>query len=353
MSNVITFSPPTRIAPLPQRLSALVGTFASDRRQIDDVFWMKENAELLNILESTGTKIPVEALAPLAPFYDGAVRRLEFFPQYYRFLLSLALDLEALGMPGHNAERMVAFAAEQDLPRAEMSDLQRAEARRLMMRRGIDPVRDPGLDDRLRAFACRTQTFALPNKKAAYELTHIVFYLSEYGRRSPELPEDALQSLHFAGILAYLDQNADLLAEICIALAYAGEEAPEAWTTWLTRATHRFGVTEDPLASVADDYHEYFVCNWFEAVAGREMFRQPMGGGRMRFDRDPHRAAALREMSQALFQLEDARSPDWAVMRRRMEEALTPHAMDVIDNAALSSDHFDAFFAGFARAGQA
>lgn len=32
-----------------------------------------------------------------------------------------------------------------------------------------------------------------------------------------------MQSLNFVGILAYLDQNADLLAEVCIALGYAGQ----------------------------------------------------------------------------------------------------------------------------------
>ena len=266
MTNVIHLTVPSRIAPLEARITALLGAFAEHRRIGDDVFWLKENAELLNILECTGQSVAPEALARHAGFYAQALQRLQFFPQYYRFLLSLSLDLEDLGMPGDQAQRMVDFAAREGLAEAELSDLQRAEARRLMTRRGVDPIRDDGLNDRLRAFCARTKTFALPNKKAAYELTHIVYYLSEYGRRDPDLPEAALQSLHFAGLTAFLDQNADLLAEICIALRYAGQQPPAVWTSWLEQETAAYRVHEESQGSINDDYHEFLVCNWHQAV---------------------------------------------------------------------------------------
>ena len=63
-----------------------------------------------------------------------------FFPQYYRFLLGLCLDLEDLGIGGQKGSKLVQWVADQGLARAELSDLQRAEARRLCLRRGIDPV---------------------------------------------------------------------------------------------------------------------------------------------------------------------------------------------------------------------
>jgi hypothetical protein len=60
------------------------------------------------------------------------------------------------------------------------------EAQRLMARRDMAPKgEDATLEDRARYFMGRSDTFALPNKKAAYELTHLVFYLSEYGRCDP------------------------------------------------------------------------------------------------------------------------------------------------------------------------
>ncbi|MBY6161643.1 hypothetical protein KUV73_12205 [Mameliella alba] len=352
MSNIIQLTVPTRIAPLEARITALLGAFADHRRHGDDVFWLKENAELLNILECTGQAVAPEALARHAAFYAQAVQRLEFFPQYYRFILSLALDLEDLGMPGDQAQKMVDFAAREGLAEAELSDLQRAESRRLMTRRGVDPVRDAGLNDRLREFCSRTKTFALPNKKAAYELTHIVYYLSEYGRRDPGLPSEAIQSLHFAGLTAFLDQNADLLAEICIALRYCGEVPPGVWTAWLEGETAAYGVIADVSASVNDDYHEYLVCNWHQAVTGAPLFRKALRDDRLRFERGARAQTVLRELSQAIYGL-DHRSGDWDRMRPRMEPALSPEARDVLSIASQSSALFDAYFEGFARAGRA
>lgn len=351
MTNVIQLTVPSRILPQEARVTALLGCFAEHRRTGDDVFWLKENAELLNILECTGQDVAPEALAIHAPFYAQVRKRLQFFPQYYRFLLSLALDLEDLGMPGNEAEKMVAFATREGLAGAELSDLQRAEARRLMVRRNIDPVRDPGLNDRLRTFAQRTKTFALPNKKAAYELTHIVYYLSEYGRVDPGLGGLEKQSLHFAGLTAFLDQNADLLAEICIALHYCGETPPAVWTAWLQGETRRFEVEMGDTVSINDAYHEFFVCNWHAAVLGDELFRSSVHPGRQRFDRAP-RHTALREISQAMLTMDEARSGDWEKMRTQMAPQLSEQAQDVLLQASESSTEFEAYFEGFARAGQ-
>ncbi|WGW02740.1 DUF6902 family protein [Tropicibacter oceani] len=351
MSNVIELAVPSRILPLEARVTALLANFAQHRRTGEDVFWLKENAEMLNILQSTGLPTDPQALAVHANFYAQAEKRLRFFPQYYRFLLSLALDLEDLGMPGDQAQKMVDFAASEGLAQAEMSDLQRAEARRLMGRRGVDPIRDPGLDDRLMAFMHRTATFALPNKKAAYELTHIVFYLTEYGSRRVDLGDEVVTSLHFAGLTAFLDQNADLLAEICICMHYLNEVPPPVWTAWLRQETQYFTVEEGPSVSLNDNYHDFLICNWHEAVIGGPVFRKSFGSERMRFEKAPTQAAALREISQAMLALDDARVGDWGIMRGRMANSLSEQARDMLEIAAGTSQHFEAYFEGFARAG--
>ncbi len=349
MTNVIQLNVPPRLSLQDARLGALLASFALDRRTGDDVFWLKENAEVLNILECTDTVVSQGALSVHQGYYDTVERRLSFFPQYYRFLLSITLDLEDLGMQGTKGAQLVDWAVEQDLAQAELSDLQRMEARRLMARRGRDPLpQDTGLEDRVRAFISRAQTFTLPNKKAAYELTHAVFYLSEYGRRDPRLDRGARTSLHYAGLLAYLDQNADLLAEICVAMAYAGETAPQLWTDWLARETHLFKVTCDDHVGVHDDYHEFLVCHWHQSVAGFPAFHAAIAPGRMRFDRSDRRSAPLREMSECMFRMEEARSGDWARMRGLMEARLSPEAMSVVSHAE-EDDLFEAFFHGFAR----
>ncbi|ANT59312.1 hypothetical protein AYJ57_02400 [Salipiger sp. CCB-MM3] len=351
--NVIAF--PARQAALSatEGAASLLQCFARHRRREEDVFWLKENAELLNILECTGAEVAPQALEVLETFYTGAEARLAFFPQYYRFLLSIVLDLEDLGMPGESGARMAQSIADHDLPDAELSDLQRMEARRLLARRDITCAgADAGLEDRLRDFCARSRGFALPNKKAAYELTHVVFYLSEYGRRDPQLPVEALTSLQFAGNLAYLEQNSDLLSEICIALRYAGQVPPALWTLWLARQLRGFALEEGPQLSLQDDYHDFLVCNWQAAVAGGAAFEIPAGAGRRQFLRGTQQGAPLRELSQALYGLGAQRCADWQVMRRRMNGALSPQVLGLLDTMAEGSEHFDAFFEGFARAGQ-
>lgn len=352
MSNIVHLNVPAQHQSQQARNGALLEVFSQHRRHDGDVFWLKENAELLNILETSGAQVHETGLAAHQGFYDALESKLGFFPQYYRFLLSICLDLEALGLPGTKGEELVHWAARQGLADAEMSDLQRAEARRLMLRRGVDPIpEDTGLTDRLHAFIDRSDTFALPNKKAAYELTHIVFYLSEYGRRDPGLSPAALTSLEYAGILAYLEQNADLLAEICVALRFAGQQPPTLWETWLTRETHCFSTATGLQATTHDDYHDWFVCNWLMAMSEGEAFQKPIEPGRMSFHRGQVWDGPLRQISECLYDMADQRSDDWHVMRPLIQDNLTEVGHDILAEAEESSANFATFFAGFARTG--
>lgn len=349
MSNVIQLNLPVCRQPLNQRLAGLVHCFAGERRFGEDVFWLKENAELLSILECTGQSLAADALAPLEGFYAQVLDRLAFFPQYYRFLLSITLDLEDLGLPGDAGAALVDYAADRGLAEAELSDLQRAEARRLMARRGRDPFPgDAGLNDRLRHFINRPQTFALPNKKAAYELTHIVFYLSEYGRRDPNLDGETLTSLNYAGTLAYLDQNVDLLAEICIALRHAGQTPPVLWEAWISDEVKGFSLTEGAHAQVNDNYHEYLVCNWLLAEQGVQSFAHAPNFCRAQFNRDDW-SGPLRAMSETLFGLGPLRQGAWSVMRHQMFEVLDERGQDILQEAEANCADFDRFFHIFAR----
>ena len=120
MSNVIHLNVPSQRQTQQARFDALLSCFAGHRRFGDDVFWLKENAELLNILECTGTQVDDSALAAHEGFYAQVEKRLGFFPQYYRFLLSICLDLEDLGMPGHKGTALAAWIDQQGLVEAEL-----------------------------------------------------------------------------------------------------------------------------------------------------------------------------------------------------------------------------------------
>jgi len=350
MSNIISLPVARRKTPQ-ERAARLIEGFAGQRRSGDDVFWLKENAELLGILECSGMRLSESALVPFEGFYATIEKRLRFFPQYYRFLLSLCLDLEDLGMPGNKGEALCNWAMRSGLAQAELSDLQRAEARRLFERRGVG-FEDAALTERLHGFIGRSTTFAMPNKKAAYELTHIVFYLSDYGRHDPGLSEAAITSLEFAGLLAYLDQNFDLLAEICVALRFAGHVPSDIWEGVIAQALSQARIEEaSDLKWAQDSYHEYLVAAWSVRAAGGVGFGTELPDGPMQFVFPTAAGSALRPMSACMYELDDARDGDWSRMRRHVSECLGPDGQDILNGAEQSTDKFDAFFEGFARIG--
>ena len=351
MSNVISFRPAPVISRT-ENLAALLQGVSEGRRPKDDVFWLKENAELLGVLAATSEPLAADALAPYADFYDGIEEKIGFYPQYYRFFLSICLDLEDLGMPGNKAEALCNWVASTGLAQSELSDLQRAEARRLLARRGAaKSVSEGALGERLRHFVERYETFALPNKKAAYELTHIVFYLSEYGKCDPELSTAARTSLEYAGVLAYLDQNHDLLAEVCTALHFAGGTPSDIWSDAVSLSHLNMRPTlEMPASPMADAYHAYLVTGWAQLVMDAPGFEAEVPLGPLFFASDMMSSSALRPLSECLYDLGTGRSGDWSGMRGQVIPYLDPATSAVLQRAEASTDKFDAFFEGFARA---
>ncbi len=347
MTNIIRLKP--HMHSEPRGVTALSAMFATQRRAQGDVFWLKENAEWLGILASMGGEISHEALAPYEGFYRSIPTQLEFFPQYYRFFLSLCLDLEDLGMKGDQGEALCRWVAQEGLPEAELSDLQRAEAARLLVRRGFGAAQTV-LTDRLHRFMARAQTFALPNKKAAYELAHIVFYLSDYGRRDPGLSDAALTSLHYAGLLAYLDQNSDLLAEICAALRFAGASPSPIWERLVQDAHAACQFTGAASAPASDGYHGYLVTGWLGHIAGNRTFADAVPVGQVTISGAVEGQGPLRRLSESLFGLGADRSADWSKMRENLLFDLSKDEQTIIEAAEQSTPCFDTFFQGFSRA---
>ena len=66
-------------------IGALLENFARARRSADDVYWLKENAEILNILECTGNKPNAQALETYADFYQSLPDRIAFSPNITGF----------------------------------------------------------------------------------------------------------------------------------------------------------------------------------------------------------------------------------------------------------------------------
>ncbi len=346
-SNVVALKTRQVRQPVAQRLDAHAKLLLHNRRSEGEVTWLKENAEFLNILNSTSA--PSAAVLPeYEEIYGKIDQTLGQFPQYYRLILSICLDLEDLGMTGSKGAAMCDWVVRQGLAEAELSDLQRAEARRLLARR-VPLNEDPELDLRLMRFASRAETFALPNIKAAYELTHIVFYATEYGTTQVEFPAPVMRALNYVGLLAYLDQNHDLLSEVCIALRYAGAECNVSWEASVFAALTGIDAQNCRMAeqSQGDAYHEYFVCSWLAGLAKKTVFPAMLSVGPASFVKAPPVARPLLSLAQAAL---NGVSPDWKCARRHIRASLDEDGQRVLEAAEHSAEDFEAFFRIFARA---
>lgn len=352
MSNVVSLARLSRNARpslSPGGLAPLLAAFAHHRRRQGDAWWLKENAELLGILSALNRRLPELALSVYQPFHEGAAEQMAFHPQYYRLILGVVTALEDLGYPGDLGPRLAEWIVAEGWIDSEVNDLQRAEVRHLLARAG-QQVTAEGLDARLLAFLSRPATFAIPNPRAAYDMLHVVFYLSDYGRRAITLPEAAVQSLHVLGCLAHLEQNTDLLAEVCIALHYAGQAQPALWRDFLQAEARNFRI--EPVACVdsADGYHNYLVNQWLIGTNAGIAFDAAFGAGPMSFRHSAPMISPLREWSQALLALGARRSSDWAEMRAACADRLSSGALSVADAGAAAAPEFQRFFAAFARA---
>jgi hypothetical protein len=255
-------------------------------------------------------------------------------------------------MEGIRLDQMAAFICRQKLVEAETSDLHRAEALMMLARAGADSARDADLAERLARFSAGAAGFCLPNRRAAYELTHCVFHATQYGNRPLDPIYAPGQSLMHVGILAVMEDNFDLLAEVTIALRYAGLPVPAAWDVALAAAARQTQFQGAPQEGpFDDDYHEYFVLNWALATAGKPAFAGHLPQG-MRLIRQPKRlGATLREVSIALLEMGESRLPDWGKMRWRVWPKLSQPVRDTLSELEQLPE-FAGFFAGFSRSTQ-
>lgn len=346
MNNVIALRP--RVPDISSRLVALSTVFADRRRARGDVFWLKENAEWLGLIRGFQAPPDPAVIAPYEAYFQNIPEQLRFFPQYYRFFLSLYLDLEDLGLAG-DGDALCAWVAERHLAGAELSDLQRGETERLLARRGHGCA-DPELESRLHAFTNRSETFALPNMKAAYELTHIIFYLSDYGRVDPRLGDAAKVSLDYAGIVAYLDQNADLLAEICIAQRFARMAPPPLWEAFVCATHTRCQLSDRPDMAGADGYHCFLVTGQLMEMARTGAFQHAVPPvGQVAVSRPATGPGALRDLSEGLYGMGLRRGTGWDRMRGAVMQGLSDMARGVVEGAEKSTPQFGSFFESFAR----
>jgi len=282
------------------------------RNRVFSFPFLKENGELLGIAANTGFLIEPRALELYQNFYDNALKLTEFYPQYYRFMLGMTLDLEKVGMRGQQAQNIARHVCDEGLVLFDTSDTRRLET--LTMLRQIRPLSDTQNDalrvvlDNVDQLISNPNWYTKFNKPLFYDLTHIIFFLTNNGNSELPLKNDIYPCLMFMGLLSLLDNDADLLGEICICLEYIGRDIPPYWDEFLQSHLNEIevsysGTVSSALNTAVDEYHIYFVLNWYQAIRNRTSFHTAFDGRTPSF--------SLRESSQSILSKLAARNHEF------------------------------------------
>ena len=287
--------------------------------------FLKENGELLSIAAKHGMLLDNGALHFYEEFYGKSDKIAQFFPQYCRFILSIILDLESLGLGGAQGQKIANFARDNQILEFDTCDTRRLEAL-LLLRQGLER---PSLFEKayqqvlngLTPFLNKPDQFLKFNTPLFYEFTHIVFFLTDYGRQQSPVDVDLVSCTMNGGRLAYLDQDADLLAEFCVCLNYLKAPVPRPWIAMLEQALNDIEIIYDQNVASAlnpsvDDYHPYLVINWALSFERSDCFSHRFQSGTPRFKMQYPETTILSRWSERLFKMEvegkaDTSGDDW------------------------------------------
>ena len=134
-------------------------------------------------------------------------------------------------------------------------------------------------------------------------------------------------------------------------MRFAGAIPSTLWEGFVVDQHRAIRVKSDPHVPVDDAYHVFLVTGWSLHAAGQDGFDAPAAPGALRFAPSATSPqGALRTMSERMYDLGDQRCADWEKMRAHVMPYLGNMGQQVVTQAEQSSDFFEGFFAGFARA---
>lgn len=333
-----------------------VQTFAQTRNKDLNFSFLKENGELLMIAQSSGLKLEPRSLELYQELYDNVLTLCELYPPFFRFFLAIILDLEALGMVGDKGEVLSDYVIKHDLYEHETSDTRRWEIINLLARTERAPAYQfdtrEALERRARGFFQYPDRFVKFNRPLFYDLTHIIFFWTDYGRKKVDATPELLKSLTNIGLLAFLDDDFDLLSEVCLCFIFLKEEAPKAWheacekglktlqIKYLDEANHLSGTP-------SDEYHIHIVINWLLQVSGKTAFADSIQSGLPIFQKTSGYTSTLAAIShkQHALMLQPQRSP--VILQAINKPFLSPRQATIIDIAMKSTPQASEFFYKF------
>ncbi|PHS41495.1 MAG: hypothetical protein COA91_01585 [Robiginitomaculum sp.] len=294
-----------------------ISSFAVKRNDKTSFAYLKENGELLSIAASSGLLLEPAALEHYRSFYATALETCKFFPQYFRFILSIILDLEDLGYPGNTGTHICDFVRSQGYLDFETTDLRRLEILILLARRSTDGAIErkyrKQIIENVDKFISKPDHFVIYNKPLFYELTHFIFFLTNFGENIIPLKSPLIECLTNVGILALLDDDVDLLAETCICFKFLGKKPPAFWEHYVEESLSKVTVTFDTSVASAmnnatDEYHAYFMMNWLLALRKLPTFTERFNGRTPYFSLPQNKPTTLSVLSNKLYKTQIAKT---------------------------------------------
>lgn len=289
-----------------------VHAFAKARHDRLGFPFLKENGELLSLANSSNMLVEPRALDHYKDFYAQATLFNEHYPQYFRFTLRICLDLEDLGVSGNAGAILCQYVRDNSLIDFDTSDTRRLEtlnllARRLTLNEAEIEHKSRLLDNIDRFIAC-PKSFSRMNKPFFYELTHIIFFLTDYGNQPWPLSESLLECLDYMGGLAFLDNDCDLLAEICVCYNYLNIACPDFWSQIVDENLAKLVIRYDTdikstLNQSTDEYHPYIVMNWQKAQKIQPCFTEKFRGRKPNFILEGQDSSILSKLSAAIHKI--------------------------------------------------
>lgn len=289
-----------------------VKAFAVTRHEGLSFSFLKENGELLSIVLSCGLTVSDQTLELYSELYDKIDKLCELYRPFFRFFLAIVLDLEDLGMPGNKGERLIDYVLKSDLYTYDTSDTRRLEIINLLNRRGRKPQfktdTHEALLNRVTGFIQQSEKFIKFNRPLFYDFTHLVFFVTDYGNKQIDHDERVFKSLNQIGMLAYLDNDTDLLAEVCLCFIFSGRPAPQMWIEECSNGLRTMDISFKPhnaltVTPPADDYHIYFVMSWLMGVLDKEAFQESYSQGVPIFTQNKPQKSTLSKIFQVLHPL--------------------------------------------------
>ena len=286
--------------------------FAVTRHEGLSLSFLKENGELLSIALSCGLTVSEQTLELYSELYDKIDKLCELYRPFFRFFLAIALDLEDLGMPGNKGEKLIDYVHKSDLYAYDTSDTRRLEIINLLNRRGRKPQfktdTHEALLNRVTGFLQQPEKFIKFNRPLFYEYTHLVFFVTDYGKKQFNHDDRIFKSLNQIGMLAYLDNDTDLLAEVCLCFTFLGRPAPQMWVEECSTGLKTMDISFKPhnaleIVPPADDYHIYFVMSWLMGVLDKDVFQEIYSQGVPIFTQHKPQKSTLSKIFQVLHPL--------------------------------------------------